>query len=103
MKHIKLPRINCVTVCREIGDFIIIGDHMGVIEHIGIKTTRIRSLGGEQLVVSNTESKPMIWPAYSSGKDGALKPWLKLACAVNSGVTSQRRASLGLKLPPKSS
>lgn len=39
----------------EIGDFIIIGDFLGTIEHIGIKTTRIRSLGGEQLVFSNTD------------------------------------------------
>ena len=39
----------------EIGDFIIIGDYMGSIEHIGIKTTRVRSLGGEQLVFSNTD------------------------------------------------
>jgi small-conductance mechanosensitive channel len=39
----------------EIGDFIIIGDFMGSIEHIGIKTTKIRSLGGEQLVFSNTD------------------------------------------------
>jgi small-conductance mechanosensitive channel len=39
----------------EIGDFIIIDNYMGTIEHIGIKTTRIRSLGGEQLVFSNTD------------------------------------------------
>jgi small-conductance mechanosensitive channel len=39
----------------ELGDFIIIDDYMGTIEHIGIKTTRIRSLGGEQLVFSNTD------------------------------------------------
>ncbi|MFC1704440.1 mechanosensitive ion channel family protein [Candidatus Omnitrophota bacterium] len=39
----------------EIGDFIIIGDFLGTIEHIGIKTTRIRSLGGEQLIFSNTD------------------------------------------------
>lgn len=39
----------------ELGDFIIIGDYMGTIEHIGIKTTRVRSLGGEQLVFSNTD------------------------------------------------
>ena len=37
------------------GDFIIIGDFMGTIEHIGIKTTRIRSLGGEMLVFSNSD------------------------------------------------
>lgn len=39
----------------EIGDFIIIDDSMGAVEHIGIKTTRIRSLSGEQLVFSNTD------------------------------------------------
>jgi small-conductance mechanosensitive channel len=39
----------------EIGDFIIVGDKMGAVEHIGLKTTRIRSLGGEQLVFSNKD------------------------------------------------
>lgn len=38
----------------EIGDFIIVEDKMGVVEYIGIKTTRLRTLGGEQLVCSNT-------------------------------------------------
>ncbi|WAC14953.1 mechanosensitive ion channel family protein [Dyadobacter pollutisoli] len=39
----------------EIGDFIVIDDKSGVVEYIGIKTTRIRTLGGEQLVCSNTD------------------------------------------------
>ncbi|MFQ6002902.1 MAG: mechanosensitive ion channel family protein [Candidatus Zixiibacteriota bacterium] len=39
----------------EIGDFIILDNYLGTIEHIGIKTTRVRSLGGEQLVFSNTD------------------------------------------------
>lgn len=39
----------------EEGDFIIIGEYLGTIEHIGIKTTRVRSLGGEQLVFSNSD------------------------------------------------
>ncbi|AOI95214.1 mechanosensitive ion channel family protein [Burkholderia sp. LA-2-3-30-S1-D2] len=39
----------------EIGDFIVFGDVAGSIEHIGLKTTRIRSLSGEQIVCSNTE------------------------------------------------
>lgn len=38
----------------EIGDFIIVDDKLGTIEHIGIKTTRIRSLSGEQLVIGNS-------------------------------------------------
>ena len=36
-----------------IGDFIIVGELMGTVEHIGLKTTRIRSLSGEQIVFSN--------------------------------------------------
>ncbi|MBL7151919.1 MAG: mechanosensitive ion channel family protein [Candidatus Omnitrophica bacterium] len=39
----------------EVGDFIITGEYLGTVEHIGIKTTRIRSLSGEQLIFSNTD------------------------------------------------
>jgi small-conductance mechanosensitive channel len=39
----------------EVGDFLIIEDKMGTVEHIGIKTTRIRSLGGELLILHNTD------------------------------------------------
>jgi len=39
----------------EIGDFIIVGDKMGAVEQIGIKTTRLRAIGGEQLVFSNKD------------------------------------------------
>ena len=39
----------------EIGDFIIVGDKVGAVEYIGLKTTRIRSLSGEQLVFSNKD------------------------------------------------
>jgi small-conductance mechanosensitive channel len=38
-----------------IGDFIIVDDKLGVIEYVGIKTTRIRALSGEQLIFSNTD------------------------------------------------
>lgn len=38
-----------------IGDFIIVGDLLGTVEHIGLKTTRIRSLSGEQIVFSNAD------------------------------------------------
>ncbi|MBR9986109.1 MAG: mechanosensitive ion channel family protein [Desulfosarcina sp.] len=38
-----------------IGDFIIVEAHMGTVEYIGLKTTRIRSLSGEQLVFSNSD------------------------------------------------
>lgn len=38
-----------------IGDFIIVGDLLGTVERIGLKTTRVRSLYGEQLVFSNSD------------------------------------------------
>src|SRR5690606_34873165 len=39
----------------EIGDFVVFGSVAGSIEHIGLKTTRIRSLSGEQIVCSNAD------------------------------------------------
>jgi len=39
----------------EINDFIVVGDKKGTVEYIGIKTTRLKSLSGEQLVFSNTD------------------------------------------------
>jgi small-conductance mechanosensitive channel len=38
-----------------IDDFIIVDDYMGTIEHVGLKTTRLRSLSGEQLIFSNAD------------------------------------------------
>jgi len=37
----------------QVGDFVIIDDFLGTVENIGLKTTRLRSLGGEVLVFSN--------------------------------------------------
>ncbi|MBI2618061.1 mechanosensitive ion channel family protein [Candidatus Kaiserbacteria bacterium] len=39
----------------EVGDFIIVGEHSGTVEKIGIKTTRLRALQGEEIVISNKE------------------------------------------------
>jgi len=39
----------------EIGDFVMVGDIRGTVESIGIKTTRIRSINGEQIVISNSD------------------------------------------------
>lgn len=36
-----------------IGDFLTVGEYKGSVEHIGLKTTRLRSLSGEQLIISN--------------------------------------------------
>lgn len=38
-----------------VGDFIVVGELAGTVEHIGLKTTRLRSLSGELLVLSNSD------------------------------------------------
>jgi len=38
-----------------IGDFIVVDTFVGTVEHIGLKTTRLRSLSGEQVIFSNTD------------------------------------------------
>lgn len=38
-----------------IGDFIVVDAYSGTVEHIGLKTTRVRSLSGEELVFSNAD------------------------------------------------
>lgn len=38
-----------------IGDFITVAEFSGTIEHVGLKTTRVRSLTGEQIVIGNSD------------------------------------------------
>ncbi|HTO94870.1 MAG TPA: mechanosensitive ion channel family protein [Bacteroidota bacterium] len=38
-----------------IGDFIVVDDHVGSVEHVGLKSTRLRSLSGEQIVCANSD------------------------------------------------
>jgi small-conductance mechanosensitive channel len=39
----------------EVGDFIVVGNNSGIVEKIGIKTSHVRSLDGQQLVMPNAE------------------------------------------------
>jgi small-conductance mechanosensitive channel len=38
-----------------IGDFVEVDNLSGTIEHVGLKTTRVRSLSGEQIVIANSD------------------------------------------------
>lgn len=38
-----------------VGDYIVVGEMRGTVQRIGLKTTRIRSLTGEQVVIANSE------------------------------------------------
>lgn len=36
-----------------LGDFLVVDDCQGTVEHIGVKSTRVRSISGEQIVIAN--------------------------------------------------
>ena len=74
-----------------VGDFIIVGDYLGAVEHIGIKTTRIRSLGGEQLVFSNTD--------LTSSRIRNYKRMEKRRVVFKLGVTYQTRLEQLKEIP----
>jgi len=75
----------------EIGDFVIVGDYMGVIERFGIKTTRIASLGGEQIVVSNKD--------LTDSRVRNYKRMAKRRVVFRLGVTYRTPASLLREIP----
>lgn len=39
----------------EIGDTIHVGEFIGQVEHIGMKTTRLRAVSGEQVIIANSD------------------------------------------------
>jgi small-conductance mechanosensitive channel len=39
----------------SIGDSLTVGEIQGTVEHIGVKSTRLRSLSGEQIIMGNTD------------------------------------------------
>ena len=75
----------------EIGDFIIVDDKMGVVENIGIKTTRLRNLAGEQLVCSNKD--------LTDSRIHNYKRMEKRRVVFNLGVTYQTTPALLESIP----
>ncbi|MEM1417438.1 MAG: mechanosensitive ion channel domain-containing protein [Myxococcota bacterium] len=39
----------------DVGDFVVVGDYMGEVDRIGWRSSRLRSLGGELLVLANSD------------------------------------------------
>ena len=75
----------------EIGDFITFDTKAGTIEKIGIKTTRVRSLSGEQLIVANSKLTSSILHNYKRMESRRI--------VFNLGVTYQTKAEQ-LKIIP---
>jgi small-conductance mechanosensitive channel len=38
-----------------VGDSLTIGDYQGTVEHIGVKSTKLRSISGEQIIIANAD------------------------------------------------
>lgn len=53
----------------EVGEFIAFGDEMGTVTRVGIKSTRIQSLSGEELAVSNSVLLKDLIHNYSRRKE----------------------------------
>ena len=69
--------------------FIIVGDLLGTVEHVGFKTTRVRSLGGEQLVFSNSD--------LTSSRDQKLQADARAAGRLQCGGSFTKLPSRRLK------
>lgn len=75
----------------EVGDYIIAGEHSGTVEKIGIKTTRIRALQGEEIVISNAE--------LTSARVQNFKKLQKRRIVVGLGVLYETKHTLLKEIP----
>ncbi len=75
----------------EIGDFIVFESIAGTVQHVGLKTTRIRSLSGEEIVTSNT--------ALLKSTIHNYKRMSERRVVFTFGVTHDARASQLQKIP----
>jgi hypothetical protein len=55
----------------NVDDIIAVGDLAGTVEYVCLKTTRVRSLSGEQLVFSNSDLLPPGSATTSACRNGA--------------------------------
>ncbi|MBW8846345.1 MAG: mechanosensitive ion channel family protein [Burkholderiales bacterium] len=76
----------------EVGDSITVGDVTGTVERVGLKTTRIRSLGGEQIVMSNAELLKRTVANFKRLQTRRVQ--------FNFGITSDASADVVASIPP---
>lgn len=74
-----------------IGDFVMVDDLMGTVEHVGLKTTRLRSLDGEQIVFANND--------LLQSRVRNYKRMSQRRCSFNFGVTYSTTADQLAHIP----
>jgi small-conductance mechanosensitive channel len=62
-----------------------VDNYLGTVEHIGLKTTRVRSLSGEQLVFSNNDLLKIRVRNYPS-----ILRWFRRAASSTSSKTGDK-------------
>jgi small-conductance mechanosensitive channel len=75
----------------EVGDFLIVGSEVGAVEYIGIKTTRIRAISGEQIIVANKD--------LTDSRVHNFKRMLRRRVVFKIGVTYQTTPEQLRKIP----
>jgi len=75
----------------EIGDYIVFGDYSGTVKKIGMKSTRVRLLQGEELVISNKQ--------LTSSSVRNFKKMRKRRVAFSFGVTYDTPTKKLRKIP----
>lgn len=70
----------------ENGDFIEFDSYSGNVEHIGIKTTRLRTLEGEQLIISNSNLTGSKIRNYRSMNKRTVLFTLGVGCGTSNGM-----------------
>jgi small-conductance mechanosensitive channel len=75
----------------ELDDFIVVGEIKGAVDQVGIKTTRIKSLSGEQIVISNKD--------LTSSRIHNFKRMDRRRVVFNFGVTYQTTSEQLKEIP----
>jgi len=75
----------------EVGDYIVIDTFSGTVEHIGLKTTRLRSLTGEELIFSNSD--------LTSSRLRNYKRMKRRRISFSIGVSYQTKAAQVKEIP----
>ncbi|MEM8543674.1 MAG: mechanosensitive ion channel family protein [Cyanobacteria bacterium P01_H01_bin.119] len=75
----------------DLGDFVVVGNVVGTVEQVGLKTTRLRSITGEEWVLANTD--------ITSSRIQNFKRMVRRRIAFTLGITYETTAAQMKQIP----
>ncbi|MEM6591293.1 MAG: mechanosensitive ion channel family protein [Cyanobacteria bacterium P01_C01_bin.73] len=75
----------------DLGDFVVVGNVVGTVEQVGLKTTRLRSITGEEWVLANTD--------ITSSRIQNFKRMARRRIAFTLGITYETTAAQMKQIP----